>query len=402
MAEGSTVVPSQQRRTQESIDRRGLFARAAALAGVGVAWFMGSERAEATHGGGTDTTAVHTNQNNLATERTFLTRDGGQPLFVAFNGPSAFSYGGSDALQAHTNKGSAGIAVRAVNAGASGGIGVLGSATTAGTGVVGTSNLGGFFSNPPPSVGVLGQTNAQEGVGVRGQIPTNGPVTATAVYGENLSSNGTAWTAFGCYGYSAKGHGLLGATGIAGGSAMVGTTNGVAGAYSGLFYGPMVITGDLAVVGAKSAAVAHPDGSHRLLYCVESPESWFEDFGKGLLTDGEATVTLDPAFTALSDMTDYHVFVTVYDQHDELMVSDRTGASFRVSARDCTSNSSFSWRVVAKRKDIAGTRLAKVTIPAEQRIVMPRVDETPRPERREPPPPSPAPHKHETPHRGKH
>lgn len=183
---------------------------------------------------------------------------------------------------------------------------------------------------------------------------------------------------------------------------MVGTTNGVAGAYSGLFYGPMVITGDLAVVGAKSAAVAHPDGSHRLLYCVESPESWFEDFGKGLLTDGEATVTLDPAFTALSDMTDYHVFVTVYDQHDELMVSDRTDASFRVSARDCTNNSSFSWRVVAKRKDIAGTRLAKVTIPAEQRIVMPRVDETPRPERREPPPPSKAPHKHETPHRDKH
>jgi len=31
--------------------------------------------------------------------------------------------------------------------------------------------------------------------------------------------------------------------------------------------------------GPKSAAVPHPDGTLRRLYCVESPESWFEDFG---------------------------------------------------------------------------------------------------------------------------
>jgi len=68
----------------------------------------------------------------------------------------------------------------------------------------------------------------------------------------------------------------------------------------GQFDGPVEIFGysnvhsnltvieDLIVLGAKSAAVLFPDGSHRRLYCMESPESWFEDFGTGQLTNGQA------------------------------------------------------------------------------------------------------------------
>ncbi len=40
-------------------------------------------------------------------------------------------------------------------------------------------------------------------------------------------------------------------------------------------------------MGTKSAAVPHPDGSHRLLYCVEAPEAWFEDFGEGTIGRGQ-------------------------------------------------------------------------------------------------------------------
>src|SRR5215207_3856366 len=80
-------------------------------------------------------------------------------------------------------------------------------------------------------------------------------------------------------------------------AAVVGATNGVAGAYAGAFYGPLVVSGNFTVVGgAKSAAVPHPDGSHRRLYCVESPESWFEDFGSAKLICGEAVVALDRDF----------------------------------------------------------------------------------------------------------
>ena len=155
----------------------------------------------------------------------------------------------------------------------SGPIGVIGGGTT--TGVSGIGNTS----------GVLGTSLNASGVGVRGDIPNSTNAASTiAVYGANLSSSdGGAPGAggFGCYGVSLKGHGLVGATGTAGGGAVVGATNGVSGAWAGIFYGPVAITG------LKSAAVAHPDGTHRLLYCVESPESWFEDFGEGQLTDGQ-------------------------------------------------------------------------------------------------------------------
>jgi hypothetical protein len=124
------------------------------------------------------------------------------------------------------------------------------------------------------------------------------------------------------------------------------------------------------VFGAKSAAVPHPDGSHRLLYCVESPESWFEDFGKADLDCGKADVTIDPNFAAVADLSDYHVLVTMYDQHQMLMVGNQTPQGFRVTAENAnaTTNGKFSWRVVAKRKDIVGERLAKITIPPEPRL----------------------------------
>jgi hypothetical protein len=163
---------------------------------------------------------------------------------------------------------------------------------------------------------------------------------------------------------------------------VVGATNGVAGAYAGAFYGPVLVGGSFTVVGgAKSAAVPHPDGSHRRLYCVESPESWFEDFGKGRLEGGCATITIDPDFAAVVDLTDYHVFLTAYDQHHDLMVSERTPQGFRVSSREESRGGSFSWRVVAKRKDIAAPRFEAVTVPREP--TLPSIPDVPA----APPPP---------------
>jgi hypothetical protein len=51
--------------------------------------------------------------------------------------------------------------------------------------------------------------------------------------------------------------------------------------------------------GPKSAAVPHPDGTTRILYCLECPESWFEDFGKGQLARGKAQIAFDPDFAAI-------------------------------------------------------------------------------------------------------
>jgi hypothetical protein len=236
----------------------------------------------------------------------------------------------------------------------------------ASSGVLGlSSNDTGVLGMDSSGVGVRGYTVS--GTGVLGDVPGNSSANAIAIYGLNNSSYaGPSQGAggFGVYGLSAKGHGLVGATASPGAAAVVGATNGVAGAYAAAFYGPVIVGGDFTVVGgAKSAAVPHPDGSHRRLYCVESPESWFEDFGRGTLTCGQATVTLDPNFAAVADARDYLVFVTANDGQPDLSVCDRTTEGFRVKSTASDAVGTFAWRIVAKRKDIVAPRFEHVDVP---------------------------------------
>jgi hypothetical protein len=103
---------------------------------------------------------------------------------------------------------------------------------------------------------------------------------------------------------------------------------------------------------------------------VASPEGWFEDFGEGTLAGGKADVKLDADFAALVDTSTLHVFLTPHEpQH--LHVPQRTASGFSVVATASGTTSAggpkrpdgvgtFSYRVVAKRKDITNERLAKV------------------------------------------
>jgi len=242
-----------------------------------------------------------------------------------------------------------GVTGRSIEAGVSGiaeiGVGVSGQSTT-GTGMLGTSS---------------------NGIAVYGQVPSSSSANTIAIYAQNYSTYagpGPGAGGFAIYGLSANGHGLVGATAATGAAAVVGATNGVSGAYAASFFGPVVVSGALTVIGGpKSAAVPHPDGSHRRLYCVESPDSWFEDFGKGELACGQVSVRLDPDFAAVVDTDDYHVFLTQYGGHDDLSVSEQTAVGFTVQAKNADANGRFSWRVVAKRKDITAPRFETVTIP---------------------------------------
>jgi hypothetical protein len=247
--------------------------------------------------------------------------------------------------------------------------GVYGVAFGAGNpGVWGSTNLG---------IGVLGESFS--GIAIRGQVPAESSANTIAMYGVNNSSYAgpsPGAGGFGVYGLCAKGHGLVGATATAGGAAVVGATNGVAGAYAGAFYGPVVVAGAFTVFGGpKSAAVPHPDGTHRRLYCMESPESWFEDFGESTLACGQAEVRLDPDFAAVVDLSKYHVFLTGYDGQSDLSVCERTSSGFQVRATSGTGSGAFSWRVVAKRKDIPAPRFETVTVPHEP--VLPSLPEAP-------------------------
>ena len=244
---------------------------------------------------------------------------------------------------------------------------------SAGIGVHGTSNSGyGVYGDGV--IGMHGQSTS--GWAIEGLIPnTSSAANTIGVLGENYSTStgGSPGNGgFGVYGYSHYGHGLVGAAGTAGGGAVVGSTNGVAGAYAGIMFGPFVVVG-----GAKSAAVANGDGSHTLVYCVESPESWFEDFGEARLECGRAYVALDPAFAAIVDLTRYHVFVTDHSGL-HLSVTERTPQGFTVEARTALAAlhdpqreteiaGTFSWRLVARRKDIKAARLARIELPREPR-----------------------------------
>jgi hypothetical protein len=348
----------EQRIASHAWKRRGLIAAAWAA----VAAIVARQTTEPVEAGVDGDVVLGANNTTIAT--TFIT-----------NTNSA----GGAALDLVSTAGNNGVALRA----AGGGVGVFGQGgggMAGGAGVVGFASRAdnhGVRGTSDAGVGVFGQSTS--GNAIVGQVNPGTSFNTIAIYGLNTSTYagpGPGAGGFGVYGLSAKGHGLVGATASAGGAAVVGATNGVAGAYAGAFYGQVAVAGAFTVFGGpKSAAVPHPDGTHRLLYCMESPESWFEDFGKGQLQCGQADVTIDPDFAAVVDLSKYHVFLTQYDEHNVLCVTQRSAHGFLVKANDDTSSGAFSWRVVAKRKGIPAPRFETVTVPHEP--VLPSLPEAP-------------------------
>lgn len=227
--------------------------------------------------------------------------------------------------------------------------------STSGTGVMGECDAGTGVHGRGGPFGVVAEGSsfgvlaAGTQIGVVGQGPVAG---ATGVLGQGtIGVMGSAISGIGVYAQSVNGFGLYAEGG---------------GPFGAVFLaGDVIVSGNFQVFGAlKSAAVPHPDGSHRLLYSLECPESWFEDFGEGKLVNGKAEVKLDPDFAVVVKSKHYHVFVTPYGDSHGLYVAKRTDKGFEVMEQQGGKSSvEFSYRVVAKRKDIEGERLKKVTLP---------------------------------------
>jgi hypothetical protein len=162
-------------------------------------------------------------------------------------------------------------------------------------------------------------------------------------------------------GTSDRQHGVLGSTNANVGVIGFSTNNiGVlgyttAGSFAGYFLG------NLGVTGTKAAVVPFPDGTHRALYCMESPDLWFEDFGAAKLKRGRAVVQLDPDFAKVIKRGDYRVFLTPEGDCRGLYVRKRA-ASFEVREfMGGKPSVAFSYRIVGRRKDIKGhRRFAKI------------------------------------------
>jgi hypothetical protein len=225
------------------------------------------------------------------------------------------------------------------------GIGAGGPAFTPVSQAAGIYGIGGSGNAP----GVVGQGGAAVGDGVQGFSASG-----NGVSGESVNSVGVRATSTSSTGLVAVGtRGLFAASTAAPGP-------GTAAEFDG---NVLVVNGNFTVTGgAKSVAVPFPDGSHRRLYCVESPENWFEDFGFGELSDGEARVQLEDGFRSVVDSDAYHVFITEYEDNNALYVAERTSTGFLVRTKGSKASGTFSYRVVAKRRDITAPRFDTVLL----------------------------------------
>jgi hypothetical protein len=189
------------------------------------------------------------------------------------------------------------------------------------------------------------------------------------VYGRTYSIAGNAVHAYASatsgptYGVYARASSNTEATGVYGwASAGVGEGWGVWGQTSsndpnafGVYY-----SGGLGGTGLMTNMVKTPEGPVTL-YCHASSECWFEDFGEGTLLNGRAHIDLDPLFlsTVTIDQTNpMHVFIQLHDADCEGVAVERGTRSFDVvELREGRSNTTFSYRVVAKRKGFEKSRL---------------------------------------------
>jgi hypothetical protein len=271
--------------------------------------------------------------------------------------------GGPFAVRATGGQGSdrAGVGVEGVADGTGvrgqGETGVMGRSLGRGNGVSGRSpKLNGVqgLSESYDASGVYGE-NLAGGWGIAGRTFGRINDNRAAVLGESLrdpstppgSPNGKA---AGVYGYSETGYAGVFVSGQAGSNA------------------PWVKSGALRVVGDMvkelgeySEALPHPDGSKRLVYALMSPESWYEDYGRARLVEGRADVGLNADFVAVLGIDDgsYHVFLTPEAETSGLYVDRRDERAFTVrEQQNGTSNTEFSYRVVARNKHRQPERLA--------------------------------------------
>ncbi|MGI8857424.1 MAG: hypothetical protein ACR2JW_16940 [Thermomicrobiales bacterium] len=356
---------------RRQLRRRGLIAGAAALV-AGVLATRGSQPTAAQGEALVVGNSANSPGYQAATAMTdILAAVSGNPAFRIVNNDTNLLRAAADGIQGYTNgNGLAGVYGENDTPN---GYGVFGVAWNSATGVYGLSGNGnGVFG--AGQYGVYGTTTAPGGTAVAGQT-TAASAAAVAGSTSNASSYAAYFTGTSVVvgnltvGGPAANHALFASSSAANYAALYGSGSGSA--YAGYFSGKVTVAGDFAVTGSKSALVPFGDGTHRLVYCVEATEAWFEDFGTGTLAAGKAAITIDPEFAALIDTKQYHVFLSEYDDHNNLFVAKREATGFTVQATGFTvqakgapqATGAFSYRIVGTRKDKPGVRLAKVTGP---------------------------------------
>jgi hypothetical protein len=118
---------------------------------------------------------------------------------------------------------------------------------------------------------------------------------------------------------------------------------------------PTNTSGTAAGVAILKAASVPTTKGNQLVYCKESPEMWFEDFGFGQLQNGTAHIALENLFleTVFIDAT-HKMHVVLQEQAESkglYFIVDADHKGFTVKEKKGgNSNISFSYSIMAKRR----------------------------------------------------
>jgi len=231
------------------------------------------------------------------------------------------------------------------------------SASSDGRGVYGSAT-----SSSGRAIGVHGVSFSTYGRGVYGYDPASSGTTF-GVYGENASTEG-----YGVYGvataFSGTTYGVRGHVNSPDGFGVYGSC--ATGAYAGYFKGNVHVLGTFTA--KDKLCVQEIEGGKKVtLYVMESPEYWFEDFGTEQLVNGRAVVPIERVFgQTVNTGVSYFVFLTPNGECQGLYISRKNRNFFEVrELGGGTSNITFDYRVVAKRRGYENLRLEKFIEPKD-------------------------------------
>jgi hypothetical protein len=227
-------------------------------------------------------------------------------------------------------------------------------------GYLGTADYGVFGYNSSGNVGQLGTPSyGAYGAYSNGNYGYLGDP-AYGAYGRNAISDNLGYlggSTYSVYGMNSNGNtGYLGGSyyGVHGWDPTSNRGGYIGGADHGVYY-----VGGLGGSGSKNCIVRTSQGPTKL-YCQESPECWFEDFGEGDLVNGRAHVELDRLFletVTIDAGNPMKVFVELGGDCGGVYVAKGTTGFDVVELQGGTSSVPFDYRVVAKRKGFEAERL---------------------------------------------
>lgn len=267
---------------------------------------------------------------------------------VYANATNASSIGG---LFAGNNVGAGSPAGGAGVAASGSGIGVYGSAATvaSGSGGVFSGNNSGYSTLATGSgVAARGVNAGVFGIGGSGAAGTGG------VFG----GNNLATTALG----TGSGVAAIGSTiGVFG---ISGNNNNAGGGYfqnatgsSYAYVGYRNAGTDFKIIGAGGVSTIVKDLNNKpvTMFCPESPEVLFQDFGEGQLINGSATIALDPIFSKNIQVDTEHplrVIIQLEGDCNGVYVANKTANGFEVKElQNGQSNVKFTWFASGNRVD---------------------------------------------------